>query len=204
MASGIGPRRAAGGGARIRKPCRWHAAAMTRGRGLWAFGIAAVVLFALLGVADREMQDAGGPGIVPFELAWSSERAAEILAEWGEEGQDAARLSLWLDFPFLAAYAGFLTLAVLAVRDTASARGRSRYARPATAIAALPAIAAAFDAVENVNLLLVLDGDADTAAPTVAAVFATAKFVVLAVVLLYLLMGLVALGVSRWGGRRGK
>lgn len=170
---------------------------MTRGRGLWAFGVAAAVLFALLGVADREMQDAGGPGIVPFELAWSSERAAEILAEWGEGGQDAARLSLWLDFPFLAAYAGFLTLAVLAVRDAASARGRFRYARPATAIAALPAIAAACDAVENVNLLLVLDGDADTAAPSLAAAFATAKFAILTAAILYLVAGLAILAATR-------
>lgn len=172
---------------------------MTRGRGLWAFGIAAVVLFVLLGVADREMQDAGGPGIVPFELAWSSERAAEILAEWGEEGQDAARLSLWLDFPFLVAYAGFLTLAVLAVRDAASARHRFGYARIGSPVATLPVVAAAFDAVENVNLLLVLDGDADTAAPAIAAAFATAKFAALALTVLYLLIGLVTQAVGRRG-----
>ena len=32
-------------------------------------------------------------------------------ADWGDEGQDAARLSLWLDFLYLIAYALILTLA---------------------------------------------------------------------------------------------
>ncbi len=43
-----------------------------------------------------------------------SMRAQRILAEWGEEGRDAARLSLWLDFPYLAVYSVFWLLAVRA------------------------------------------------------------------------------------------
>ena len=65
------------------------------------------------------MKDMGGPGIVPFELTGSQDRADEILAEWGEEGQDAARESLWIDFGFLIAYGTFLTLALAATRDLA-------------------------------------------------------------------------------------
>jgi len=52
--------------------------------------------------------------------------ADEILAEWGEAGQDAARESLWIDFGFLLAYGAFLTLALRAVRSrTPSWRWRS-------------------------------------------------------------------------------
>lgn len=174
---------------------------MTRRRGLWLSGVAAAALLVVLAVLDRRMQDAGGPGIVPFELAWSSERAAEILAEWGEDGRDAARRSLWLDFPYLVAYAAFLSLAVTALRDAARRRGWLRYARPGAAIAALPIVAALCDVVENINLLLVLDGHADSAAPTIATLFAFAKFAALAIALIYLLAGLIRLAANRFRSR---
>ena len=73
--------------------------------------------------SDQRMKDTGGPGIVPFELAGDQDRADEILAEWGEDGQDAARESLWIDFGFLLAYGAFLTLALAATRDLAGERG---------------------------------------------------------------------------------
>ena len=103
------------------------------------------------------MRDAGGPGIVDFEFAWDEEGAAEILADWGESGQDAARLSLWLDFLYLIAYATFLTLAVGGVRELAGQRGWRRIAAAGTAVIAFPAAAASFDAIEDVCLLIALD-----------------------------------------------
>ncbi len=174
---------------------------MTRRRALWLLGIVTAALFLALVIVDRRMQDTGGPGIIPFELAGSAERAAEILAEWGEEGQDAARLSLWIDFPYLLAYGAFFSLAVIAMRDAARRRGWHRYARPGAAIAVLPIVAAACDAVENVNLLLVLDGDDGSTAPALATGFAIAKLASLAVVQLYLLAGLIALAKARVSGR---
>ncbi len=40
---------------------------------------------------EREMKRTGGPGIIGFELAGSSERAREILDTWGPQGRAAAR-----------------------------------------------------------------------------------------------------------------
>lgn len=164
---------------------------------MWVLGVATVALFAVLTLLDGRMQDSGGPGIVPFELAGSSERAAEILAEWGEKGQDAARLSLWIDFPFLVGYGAFLALAVAAVRDGAARRGWPRFARAGTVLVAFPIAAAVCDAVENVNLLLTLDGRGGTAAPAIATGFAIAKFAFLAFAQIYLVAGLLAMGVVR-------
>jgi len=166
---------------------------MSRRRGLWILGIAAAVLFVVLGLLDRRMQDTGGPGIVCFELAGSTERATQIMAEWGQTGQDAARLSLWLDFPFLIAYGAFLSLATLAVRDAARHRGWESYARFGTAIALLPIAAALADVVEDVGLLLVLDGHAASRAPEAAKAFALLKFAALTIALAYLLFGLTKL-----------
>ena len=119
---------------------------MTRRRALWLLGITTLVLFAVLVVLDGRMQDTGGHGIVAFELACSSARAAEIMGEWGSDGRDAARASLWLDYLYLVAYGAFLWLAVRAVRDAALRRGWERFARPGAAIALLPLVAAAADA----------------------------------------------------------
>ncbi len=162
---------------------------MTRRRGLIAAGIATVALLLAMSPADERMQDTGGPGIVPFELTGGQDRADEILAEWGEDGQDAARESLWIDFGFLLAYGAFLTLALAAVRDLARERGWRRLAAIGGVVVYFGALVAAFDAFENTCLLLTLDG-AGTAFPVLATIFATCKFILLAAAIAYLLAGL--------------
>lgn len=135
------------------------------------------------------MQDTGGPGMVPFELTGGEEHADEILAEWGEEGQNAARESLWIDFGFLLAYGAFLTLALAATRDLARERGWTRLTAIGAVAVSLGALGAAFDALENICLLLTLDG-AGAAFPLLATIFATCKFILLAAAIAYLLVGL--------------
>jgi hypothetical protein len=166
---------------------------MTRRRALWMLGIATLLLGGVLLVLDRRMQDAGGPGIVSFEMARSSERAVEIMAEWGPDGQDAARASLWLDFLYLTAYGLFLWLAVRALRDALARRAIDGFACFGERIALLPLVGAACDAVEDLFLLLVLDGRGGDAAPALATAFASLKFVCLGVVVIYLLVGLLVM-----------
>lgn len=139
--------------------------------------------------ADERMKDAGGPGIVPFEVAGSQDRADEILAEWGDEGQDAARESLWIDFGFLLAYGTFLTLALAATRDLARQRDWRRLAAIGGVVVSFGALVAAFDALENICLLLTIDG-AGAAFPLLATIFAACKFVLLGLAIAYLLAGL--------------
>lgn len=175
---------------------------MTRRRGLWITGAVSGGLLLVLALIDRELTSTGGPGIVPFELAGSTDRANEILAEWGEDGRDWARLSLWLDFPYLVAYTAFFVLAVAALREAARDRGWRRYAAAGSAIAIAAVAGGLFDAIEDVSLLLVVGGDVDTAAPRIATAFAIAKFLAISATGLYLLGGLVALGRERLRERR--
>jgi hypothetical protein len=160
---------------------RWH--------GLVATAVATVALLLAMAPADQRMRDTGGPGIVTFELTGGEDRANEIMAEWGEEGQDAARESLWIDFGFLLAYGAFLTLALATTRDTARERGWRRMAAIGAVVVSFGALGAAFDALENICLLLTLD-DAGAALPLLATIFAICKFVLLDVAILYLLVGL--------------
>jgi hypothetical protein len=144
------------------------------------------------------MKDAGGPGMVPFELTGGQDRADEILAEWGEDGQDAARESLWIDFGFLLAYGAFLTLALAATRDLAIRRGWRRLGAIGRVVLPFGALGAAFDALENACLLLTLDG-AGAAFPLLATIFASLKFLFLAAAIAYILAGFAI----RLGGSNG-
>jgi hypothetical protein len=162
---------------------------VTRRWGLIATGIATLLLLLAMAPSDQRMKDTGGPGIVPFELAGSQDRADEILAEWGEEGRDAARESLWIDFGFLLAYGAFLTLALAAVRDLARERGWRRLAAIGAFAVSFGALAAAFDAFEDICLLLTLDGTG-AALPLLATIFAVCKFAFLVAAIAYLFAGL--------------
>jgi hypothetical protein len=174
---------------------------MTRKRGLVLSGIAALVLLAAMEPAEQRMNDTGGPGVVQFELTGGQDRADEILAEWGEKGRDAARESLWIDFGFLLAYGAFLTLALAATRDLAEERGLRRLASIGVAAVWFGALAAAFDLLENVCLLLTLDG-AGTAFPLLATVFASCKFLLLVAAIAYVAAGLIV-RLRRSRGSRG-
>ena len=137
-----------------------------------------------------------GPEMIPFELTGSQDRADEILSEWGEDGRDAARESLWIDFGFLLAYGTFLTLALLAVRDLSRQRSWRCLAAIGGVVISFGALGAAFDALENVCLLLTLDG-AGAAFPLLATIFAACKFVLLTIAIAYLLAGLATRLLSR-------
>src|SRR5687767_14547304 len=94
---------------------------MSRRGWLWVLGVAAGAIGLVLVALDDPMWRAGGPGIIGFKLAGTEERADRILREWDDEAKDAARLSLWLDFLYLAAYGAFWWLAAQAVgRPTAA------------------------------------------------------------------------------------
>jgi hypothetical protein len=163
---------------------------LTRKVGLIASGAVALVIGGALVALDARMMDAGGPGIVGFELAGSEDRAVEILADWGEDGTDAAKASLWLDYAYIVAYGTFLILAAGATRDLARRRGWDRMASFGLVAAPLAAAAAVFDAIENVGLLLAVNEHGGALAPRLAQVCAIVKFALLAVTIAYLLAGL--------------
>jgi hypothetical protein len=163
---------------------------VTRKRALIASAFASIGIGAVLIALDARMMDTGGPGIIGFEFAGSEERAAEILSDWGEDGIDAAKASLWLDFAYIVAYGTFLVLAAWATRDLAERRGWPRMAALGTALIPFAAAAAAFDAIEDVGLLLAVDQHGGELAPRLAQICASLKFALLAVTIVYLLAGL--------------
>jgi hypothetical protein len=126
------------------------------------------------------MRRAGGPGIVPFELAGEAQRADRIMSAWGADGRRAARWSLWLDVGYMLTYGALTALLVDGAR---SRRGHSA----ALSVLVVPAVAA--DAVEGVSLLNVLSNSAVAANARRAKAAALVKFGVLLSAMAYVLTG---------------
>jgi hypothetical protein len=108
----------------------------------------------------------------------------------GTERQSAAHLSLVLDYGYMLSYGLFFALAGFAVRDTARARGWPRLAALGVVVPFFALGAAAFDASENVALLLTLAGDGGSFAPPFATVCSAIKFTLIAIAILYAHSGL--------------
>ena len=119
-----------------------------RDRKILAAAGAFVGYTAVMGILERRMRATGGPGIIPFELAGSGFRAEQIMAQWGRDGERAARISTWLDFGYMTTYG---TLVALLIERARRRRGHPR------ALTAVAMVAVAGDAVEGVSLLKVLD-----------------------------------------------
>jgi len=145
---------------------------------LWAFGAGQILLLVPLLALERRMKRAGGPGIIPFELAGTPERSRRIMDRWGSDGRSAARLSLVLDYPYLVTYSGLQLGASRAASNALRRRGATRLAEAGRVIGAAQLAAGAFDAAENTALLGVLAGR-DGRLPALARACARAKFALL-------------------------
>lgn len=149
-----------------------------------------MALGAFLLAIDPATVAPGNPNIVDFELAGSEQDAAQILDDWGDQGQDHARLSLWVDFLYLASYGAFGALASAATRDWAASHGRRRLAALGGAAIIAAIGAACFDAIEDIWLLITLDGHGGDLAPALAKISASLKFALIAAAIVYLVAGL--------------
>ncbi|MET0557661.1 MAG: hypothetical protein ABW065_03175 [Solirubrobacterales bacterium] len=165
---------------------------LTRKRWLILLGLATVALNVALAVIDKRLEATGGPSILGLEFAGSAERVAEIEAEWGAHGGDLARLSLWLDFPFMLSYGAFFALAGVATRDFASAHGLRALGACGMVAPFLAIVAAGFDAAENVSWLLLLGGHGASWLAPFATACAVVKFVAIVLVIGYVVWGLVS------------
>jgi hypothetical protein len=136
-----------------------------------------------LQIIDTPLRTSEAPyGIVSFELAWSSASAGRIRDSWNDHARLHAAFSLGFDYLFLCAY-GALAWSLLRLRAMALARAqRTRWALACRSLSPAAWAAAGCDALENAALWHVL---ADPAAPwpLLAAILASAKFVLLAVLI---------------------
>ena len=165
--------------------------ALSRKQWLIILGALIVAFYVAFGVIERSLPD-GTPGVLQYEFVGSEDRAAEMLAEWGDAGQDDIRLSLWIDYGFMLVYGAFFTLAGLATRDFARERRLRALAAAGRWAPWCAAGAVLFDASENANLLLILGGHGGSVSPRLATGCASVKFLLIVTAIAYVVWGLAA------------
>ncbi len=119
--------------------------------GLGALGVARMT------PAGRALKATGGPGIVAFQLAGSTQRSSALLARWGADGQAAARRSLRADYLFIVGYAGVLSLLAACSSAALGDKTWSWVAAAGNSVAWLALLAGLCDVAENLLLTTVLD-----------------------------------------------
>lgn len=126
----------------------------------WAF----LVLLTLTAVVMTAMNFAGAPlttepapsGIVSYELAASGKKAGAILDSWDLHAKTAAGFQLGLDYLFMPLYASTLALACVMSASVFTKRGGGILATTGIALAWGMWLAAGFDAIENLGLVVML------------------------------------------------
>ena len=164
----------------------------------FAFLVGTLILFAIFRVLDAPLQTPAAPkGIVSFELAGTSEKAFQILVSWEPDDQVGdniiqpsgklfAAFGLGIDYLFMPVYATALALGIL----LAAGRHDGWFATFGAWLGWGAYTAAIFDAVENFALVqILLMNQIWSLYPKVAAISATLKFGLLALGLVFALVG---------------
>jgi hypothetical protein len=159
---------------------------------------AAVVLQVVLTLLDGPLRASDHGGTIPLEVAGSPDRASEIVGSWEADGvlEDGAFIT-GLDFLYAPLYAAAYAGGCVALAVAFRRRGRERLAALGIAAAWAATAAAGFDYVENVGLTVTLLDEPASPWPQISLAAAVAKFVGIAVAVLYLLTGLAI----RWASR---
>jgi hypothetical protein len=153
-----------------------------------------LVVFTLVVMAG--LQVLGGPlmteeapaGIVSFEFAGELSEAQSMVESWGQKGQVYAGLNLGLDYLFLVVYASTIGLGCVLMGQGLSKQ--VGYMGPWGVVLAWGQLAAGLlDSIENYALIQVLLGSEQRLWPVVARWCAVPKFVIVAVGLLYIVIG---------------
>jgi hypothetical protein len=160
-------------------------------RGLQVLGFFILMLgVGALALPSLGRMDMRGVSILDLEFIRTSADALEQTNRLGPDGVDAAKNSLYLDFPYLITYALALSAACAVLAARAAERGSARLAAAGRIVAWIAPIAAALDAIENVSLLRVLGGHVDQPWPGLVFGAASVKFALLAVVVVYMVVAL--------------
>ena len=159
---------------------------------LRAFGLASLIAFGLsywVGVTGEQLRtNVSLFGIVSFELAGTPAVVQQIMAAWGDTGQQAARFNIRIDFLYLLGYGVALSLGCAVARLWWQRRS-APLARVGALLTYAMLIAACSDACENVAMLRAMSDPASATWPTLARLFAIVKFALLAVGLFYIMSG---------------
>jgi len=135
-------------------------------------------------------------GIISFEFAGNVQSSKAIIDSWDPRSQTIASLSLGLDYLFLVIYSNAIGMGCIWAMSAFATRS-SILLSLGNLLAWGQWIAALFDGVENAALLELLLGEIQPPWPQVAQICATIKFSIIALGLIYIVIGALAKSVKR-------
>ncbi|MHA1727640.1 MAG: hypothetical protein ACTSWY_02785 [Promethearchaeota archaeon] len=131
--------------------------------------------------------------IIDFEFSWTGSRAQEIITSWESNGGlQPSIIFNYIDFSYMFFYGimgwGLILLVARSLKD--------KFQKIGLTFSVLPLIAAFFDVIENINLLIMqYNGGFDITA-FIAGVSATIKFGCLFIAIGFFLYGLIVITLS--------
>lgn len=153
--------------------------------------IITLFVFFALRVFDEPLRNSVTPGgIVSFEFAKDIDTAKEMINSWDVNAKVNAALSLGIDYLFLVAYSLFLSISIFLVAKKFDTKYTLLW-KIGSVMSILVLVTGLCDAIENYALIKLLLGSENTIFPKVAYYFASIKFLLVGVGLLYILIGLI-------------
>ena len=143
-----------------------------------------IVVWLLMRPVEEALKAISPYGVMELEFAWTVAKINQIFNAWGTELIAQELYVTLLDFIFLIVYSTFFaSVTLLLTRRILS--GRIQLVGFYMTI--IPLIAALFDAIENINLILMLSSPANFPifSPFLASIFATLKFTLLIIVIIF-------------------
>jgi hypothetical protein len=131
-------------------------------------------------------------GILDLEFARTVTRAAEVYNAWKPDLVMHAIKNTFLDFLFLISYGIFLSSSCFLL----SRRFTGFWKRTGKILAILMIVAASFDVFENITMFRTLGGNFNKEVVAATFIFASIKFILAAVGLLYIATSLAGLFIS--------
>jgi hypothetical protein len=150
----------------------------------WFSLVIAMAVMAFLQWVDTHLRPSG---IVAFELAGSFEVVCQILEGWDSNAKAYARISLWVDFLFIASYTTTIGLGCVILADHYSTRIPA-FAELGVILSWSMLVAACLDCAENYSLIRLLNGSNNHSLPFMASCCAAVKFVIIGICILYVLI----------------
>ena len=128
-------------------------------------------------------------GIISFELAKTLEQSQAILSSWDTNVKINTGISLGIDFLFLFFYGFLFALACFSIAKKFKNNIEWFY-KLGVYLAFLQFVAALFDAIENIALIKLLLGSNNEIHSSIAFYFASMKFAIIAIGIIYIIIGL--------------
>jgi hypothetical protein len=147
-----------------------------------------IILTLIFCINELRLISATGFGVLDFELAWTPERINQIFLAWGPAEMQYQTFITYIDYAFIPCYSLFGAGLVLFI-----ARKSEKNLQTLGLVLCVSFILAGiFDAIENLNLLLMLANEASfwPGSPFFASACATCKISFLLIGLCYFYIGL--------------